>query len=1079
MLSVILAGCGGAADSVTGLFSQSKHLARDDKTAITDASYQDVVEQLYVAYYGRPADPAGLAYWESVLHAANAPTSIAGLNTVYSTPAIKAIVDSFGNSSESQALYGTGNSSGFINAIYQNILARSTSTDQAGANYWAGLLSNGSMTQAQAALAILAAAAGEPTTSADEQVVANRLAMADVFTGQVSSQNAGGSYSGANANSNARAMLAQVNSNTDATTFAAAAASTLAAIVNQAVFESTALNGGEGAIYGNLPYGGGTMVSGTNFIYAETINALKQSPSTGAQFAMEADASLDSALTVPGEGSSRVLHNGQITLLPGLAQRRVTYVGSDVQVDRLATDGTTVLYSSHFFNYSSLPLSGPMENSPEEMQATVPISQWIVYNNFAANAQWQSGAAYIKKQGMRNGDYYEVSDCTNVASPTYTTGNQPTPCLTGGSLASFFPFSLVDQDNHPNETYFAGDGTISTIQGLTMWVANSPMGPGLSSTQDYRFFVELNGNVYMGYFEKDGTQYYYPNADGTSVNYVITLNQAAVASVQKGIISGASLPGSQAGLATAVSSMSDLFGIGGTGTNGSLSPADLRKHYNVPSSLTGAGQTIAIVDAPGSGNVADDLNTYSQYYGLPQCNSANPCFQHIDLSNGAAIDGTKDWGSEIELDTQMVHAMAPGATIILVTAASSNGSDLQAAVNYAANLPGVTAVSMSFTVSSGFSYAQEAVFAGYQARGWPVFFASSGDSGHQTYAPYPAESQYVTSVGGTRINSVTWNSPSSETAWQYSGGGRSFWVLAPDWQLTTIPVPYLLSNTSSRAVPDVAAVADFKYSAVSVYYKDNWVLMGGTSASAPIWAGISALLGQYLANQNISLSNLVSKTKGGFNGLLYGTVQSPGTGSGFYDITSGTNNLTTSLCALCTAQTGYDDVTGLGTPNVASLFANIAGESLNCKAGVGGGTNGLSFYTTAGSFAYTISNSTASASETSTLNWGVNYNNSSSSSGAYTGSLRARLWAVSTPYSGGTITGYVEGLYTPNFSGQGSQSSNQLDNGYYVANIQSTASGTNAPAGIYCLVATLEEYQASGVYTIVDWATYSSPVIFQ
>ena len=91
----------------------------------------------------------------------------------------------------------------------------------------------------------------------------------------------------------------------------------------------------------------------------------------------------------------------------------------------------------------------------------------------------------------------------------------------------------------------------------------------------------------------------------------------------------------------------------------------------------------------------------------------------------------------------------------------------------------------------------------------------------------------------------------------------------------------------------------------------------------PIWAGIGALFGQYLANEGKSLSALTSATPGGFNGLIY-QMKLPQAGtSGFHDILSGSNNLTTNPCAICTPTAGYDDVTGLGVPDVTRLFSNF------------------------------------------------------------------------------------------------------------------------------------------------------------
>jgi predicted lipid-binding transport protein (Tim44 family) len=124
----ILAACGanGGTDSVsasTPFDPQSKQLHRSEKAQASD--YQTVVQQLYVSYFGRPADPTGLVNFESALLAANAPTDIQGLNAAYSTsPAIQSLVNSFETSNESQNLYGSGNPTAFVTAVFENVLNR-------------------------------------------------------------------------------------------------------------------------------------------------------------------------------------------------------------------------------------------------------------------------------------------------------------------------------------------------------------------------------------------------------------------------------------------------------------------------------------------------------------------------------------------------------------------------------------------------------------------------------------------------------------------------------------------------------------------------------------------------------------------------------------------------------------------------------------------------------------------------------------------------------------------------------------------------------------------------------------------
>jgi hypothetical protein len=127
-----------------------------------------------------------------------------------------------------------------------------------------------------------------------------------------------------------------------------------------------------------------------------------------------------------------------------------------------------------------------------------------------------------------------------------------------------------------------------------------------------------------------------------------------------------------------------------------------------------------------------------------------------------------------------------------------------------------------------------------------------------------------------------------------------------------------------------------------------------------------------------------------------------------------------------------------------------------------------------------VNNSSASASEVSTLTWGVSYDNPSLTSTSYTGSLKAALWAVKTSYDGGSITGYTLGQFTPILTGQYAESSNQLYNFSYTTNdIISSATGTNPPAGQYCLVALLEAYQGSSEqYEVVDWIQFPGIVTF-
>ena len=692
---------------------------------------------------------------------------------------------------------------------------------------------------------------------------------------------------------------------------------------DQKTFESVNLQGGQFSLLWKFPYGGGNLVSGTDYLSAVSNGLLPQSPAQGgAQVQTGHSTSLDAALAGRTFAPTRYVSAGSVVVAPLDAMRRVSYVGDSVRVDYLASDGSTVLASAQFSQYAVVPLSGAMGNSPEELLADVPIQDWIGFNNFAATATWQAGSAYVTQHGVRVGDVVIAQDCPNDTTPTTTTGSQPAPCATGQTLEQIFPATLPLQTLKPYEHELLADGRIAQVAGVRMWVANAPLPLEQSSTPAYRVYFELDGNVYAGLLEKDGAPFHYRQTDGSVVDYTVSLNQAAVNSLQAGVITGAAA-GTQAGNAGEVGATVDLFGVGGHGIDGALTPADLRTHYDIPAGLDGSGQTIAIVDAPALYDVAQaDLNVFSQTYGLPLCNDANPCFRHVDLSNGVAAPDDR-WSGEIALDTQMAHAIAPGATIVLVTAASRSEADLMAAVDVAAALPGVTAISMSFSGNTWVSHAaeQDARFAALQANGIAVF-ASTGDDGFSSTASYPAASPYVTAVGGTTITAVAGAAGgNTESAWPYSGGGPNPNEVMPGWQSAVLGSIAIAANGGVRTVPDVAALADFQHSAFAVYREQQWVMSGGTSAATPLWAAISALMAQNLAGKGSSLAALVRTTPGGFNGLLYQPRLAQGDTPALVGIVSGSNDLGGGFCSLCAAAGGYNDATGLGRPDVGRLIA--------------------------------------------------------------------------------------------------------------------------------------------------------------
>ena len=188
------------------------------------ADYSNLVQQLYIAYFGRPADYFGLLNFEAALTAANAPTDLAGLVAAYSTNvAVKSLIDSFGTSSESTTLYSIGSTESFVNAIFENLFNRTAAVS--GLSFWVNGITSGAVTRGDAALCILAAASAN-----DMSTVNAKTAIASAFTANLDTATEIVSYSGANAAALARNMLNSVTSTTNLSDFQSTITFTIASI---------------------------------------------------------------------------------------------------------------------------------------------------------------------------------------------------------------------------------------------------------------------------------------------------------------------------------------------------------------------------------------------------------------------------------------------------------------------------------------------------------------------------------------------------------------------------------------------------------------------------------------------------------------------------------------------------------------------------------------------------------------------------------------------------------------------------------------------------------------------------------
>jgi subtilase family serine protease len=344
-----------------------------------------------------------------------------------------------------------------------------------------------------------------------------------------------------------------------------------------------------------------------------------------------------------------------------------------------------------------------------------------------------------------------------------------------------------------------------------------------------------------------------------------------------------------------------------TGPTG-LSPAQTRKVYGFDQiTNTGAGQIIAIVDAFDDPNIESDLGVFDNRFGLPACTTANGCFQKIYSSHRAPRTDA-GWSLEISLDVEWAHAIAPGAKILLVEAASSSFTDLLSAVDLAVKNK-ASVVSMSF---GGGDFSSELSYDYHFAAAGVTFTASSGDSGDGV--EYPAASPHVVAVGGTTLSLGALGAYGGEVAWSGSGGGQSAYEAEPGYQFS-YPIP---NAGSKRGVPDVAYDADpvsgfSVYDSVTYQGQTGWFKVGGTSAGAPQWAALFAIVNSL----RVAAGN---QTLNGAGTSVYAVAQA-GYAANYHDVTGGSNG---TCGTLCNAAAGYDYVTGLGSPQANNIITALA-----------------------------------------------------------------------------------------------------------------------------------------------------------
>jgi streptogramin lyase len=292
--------------------------------------------------------------------------------------------------------------------------------------------------------------------------------------------------------------------------------------------------------------------------------------------------------------------------------------------------------------------------------------------------------------------------------------------------------------------------------------------------------------------------------------------------------------------------------VGGTGVEGGFSPKDLQSAYALTKS-GGTGQTVAVVDAYGDKAVNGDLAEYRKEYKLGECTEANKCFKKVNVlgvEGSYPKEGPEIWGAETALDVEMVSAVCEQCHILLVEANGEKPAEMAAAEEAAAKWEeaGTKLKATEISNSYGYHETNESVcpskkgckeyLAAYNHPGVPVTVAS-GDTGYDDggVAPnWPASSPNVIAVGGTVLEKAEGRNPRGweEEVWADSGSGCSLYESKPSWQTD--------EACAKRMDNDIAAVAE-ELSIYSTPYMGGWGDVGGTSASAPLIAGIEALSG--------------------------------------------------------------------------------------------------------------------------------------------------------------------------------------------------------------------------------------------
>jgi kumamolisin len=367
----------------------------------------------------------------------------------------------------------------------------------------------------------------------------------------------------------------------------------------------------------------------------------------------------------------------------------------------------------------------------------------------------------------------------------------------------------------------------------------------------------------------------------------------------------------------------------------SYTPRQVAQLYQFPSDVDGTGQTVGILELGGGFRPAD-LKNYFSSLGVkqPTVTAVSVDKEKNKPTNANSADG------EVLLDLEVVGAVAPGANIVVYFAPNTSQGfqdALTTAIHDATHMPSVISISWGAAESTWTTQSMVALDSAAQdaaALGVTICVAS-GDNGSSdgvsdgaNHVDFPASSPHVLACGGTSLQSAN-GVITSETVWNdgaqggASGGGFSNQFPLPSWQVSANIKP---PSGGGRGVPDVAGDADPE-TGYNVLVDGEKLVIGGTSAVAPLWSGLIALLNQSLG-----------KPAGFLQPTLYGL--SAGSGA-FHDITIGSNGA-------FSAGPGWDAATGLGSPDGVNLLQALSGGTSTISSNNANPLQGVSFFDASG-----------------------------------------------------------------------------------------------------------------------------------